>query len=274
MFDKEAIETLQQGQSITRANDALLATHSEMAVVALPESFNTHDLEAYLPNRRRARGVMSTHSISDFADYATHHAEDGATVFVDADDMSAVAVLNLGTSDEPGHTDNRAKVQLKKTAAYAALKAHSSGVALSQLKAAEFLEDWPAHIKCFNEQGSVTSPKAIAAIRKLTIESMRKIESSEQSLSASKSAFESVQASSADPIPTTIYFECEPYYGLQSRNFVLRLGVLTGGDKPAINLRIVNQELHDEEMANEFADLTREAIESKLPVLIGTYTAK
>ncbi len=117
-------------------------------------------------------------------------------------------------------------------------------------------------------------PKAIAAIRKLSIESMRKLESSEQSLSASKSAFESVQATSAEPIPTTIYFDCEPYYGLESRQFVLRLGVLTGGDKPAINLRVVKQELHDEEMANEFADLARDALGSALPVLIGAYASR
>lgn len=275
MFDKEAIELLQEGAAIQQASNAIgTAIGSGEAATALPEHFKLHDLEHYLPNRRRARGVMSTHALSDFAGYTHQHAQEGATVFVDADEMSATAVLNLGTSDKPGHTDNRAKVQLKKTAAYSALKAHASGQALSQTKAAEFLEDWPGYIKCFNDDGEITPPKAIAAIRKLTIESMKKLESTEQSLSASRSAFEKVQATSSDPIPTTIYFRCEPYFGLEAREFVLRLGVLTGGDKPAINLRIVKQELHDEEMANEFADLTRDALAGKLQVLIGTYVSR
>ncbi len=139
---------------------------------------------------------------------------------------------------------------------------------------AEFLEDWPDLIQCFSDDGVISKPQAIAAVRKLSIEAMRKIESSEQNLSASKSAFESVQAtSSANPIPTTIYFDCEPYQGLPSRQFVLRLGILTTTDKPSITLRIVKRELHDEEMAREFADLTRDALLGKLPVHIGAYTA-
>jgi uncharacterized protein YfdQ (DUF2303 family) len=275
MFDKEAINALQEGTSIDQARSALEFCKTTDDLAALPSDFKLHDLEQYQQNRRRARGVMATHSLRDFSAYTKVHAEAGAVVFVDADEMSATAVLNLGTATAPGHTDNRAKLQLKRTAAYSALKSHaSSGQAISQLKAAEFLEDWPGHVQCFNDDGTITLPKAIAAIRKLSIESMRNLQSSEQSLSASKSTFESVKATSAEPIPTTIYFDCEPYHGLKSRQFVLRLGVLTGGDKPAISLRIVKQELHDEEMANEFADMAREALGSELPVLIGSYASK
>lgn len=275
MFDKEAIEAINEGTGIYQATNAIASAFDKnKAAIALPEKFNIKDLEPFMPKRRRMRGAMTTHALSDFADYVVKHAEEGATVFVDADEMSATAVLNLGTPSSPGHTDNRAIIKLKRTAAYTALKAHANGSPLSQTKASEFLEDWPGYIKCFNDQGEISAPKAIAALRKLTIESMKKLESSEQQLSASKSAFESVQATSSDPIPTTIYFDCEPYFGLESRQFVLRLGVLTGGDKPGINLRIVKQEQHDEEMANEFADQARDALSSSHPVLIGTYASK
>lgn len=272
MFDKETIKLLTESSAIEQANDAI-RTVTELGTIALPEDFKLHDLEPYMVFRRRARGIMSTHALSDFADYSKKHAGYGAMVFVDANEMSATAILNLGAADEPGHTDNRAKIQLKKTAAYSALKEHASGNALSQTKVAEFLEDWSIYITCINDIGIIDKPKAIAAIRKISIEELRKVESNEQSLSASRSAFEQVKATSADPIPTTIHFKCEPYFGLKSREFVLRLGVLTGSDKPAINLRIVKQEQHDEEMANEFADLTRNAIGAELPVLIGTYRA-
>lgn len=275
MFDKEAIQALQEGESISKASNAIaLAIEGGEAVAALPEHFKLHDVEQFMQNRRRARGIMSTHALSDFAEYTKKHAEDGATVFVDADEMAAIAVLNLGSAEKPGHTDNRAKVQLKATAAFCALKAVASGRGISQTTAAEFLEDWPGYVTCSNDQGEISPAKAIDAIRKLSIESMRKLESSEQSLSASRSAFEQVKATSADPIPTSISFTCQPYYGLEVRQFTLRLGVLTGGDKPAITLRIVKQELHDEEMANEFADLAREALGGSLPVLIGSYNSR
>lgn len=274
MFDKESIELLQEGAAIQQASNALSLAFDDKAVVALPERFTIEDLERHLPNRRRLRGVMNTESLDSFAQYVKDHGEAGATVFVNAESMKAVAVLNLGTPDAPGHADNQAKLAPKRTAAFTALLAHANnaGRGMTQTVASEFLEDWPEHIQCFNEDGQITLPKAIAAIRKLTIESMRKLESSEQSLSASKSAFESVQATSAEPIPTTIYFKCVPYQDLAERLFVLRLGVLTGNDKPQITLRIVKAELHNEEMAQELAQLTSNALAGSCPVLLGEYS--
>ena len=273
MFDKESIELLQESAAIQQASNAVSQAFEDKALVALPQHFKEHDLEQYLPTRRRSRGVMSTDSLGSFADYTKAHAEAGATVFVNAESMQAVGVLNLGTPDAPGHADNKAKLSLKRTAAFTALLAHANnaGRGMTQTVASEFLEDWPEQIQCFNEEGQITLPKAIAALRKLTIESMRKLENSEQSLSASKSAFESVKATSVDPIPTTIYFKCVPYQDLAERLFVLRLGVLTGNDKPQITLRIVKAELHNEEMAQELAKLTSDALAGSFPVLLGDY---
>lgn len=272
-MDQAAIQQIQTAVGIDQAADAVALALTGTGFVALPSDFKQHDLETFMPTRRRARGVMSTSAGPDFAQYVAAHAEEGACVFVDANEMQAIAVLNMGTPEAPGHTDNRAKLVLKRTAAYGALSA-IVGHGVSQLKAAEFLEDWTEHIKCFNDEGHVAPHKAIAAIRKLSIETMRKLESSEQSLSASKSAFESIQATSADPIPTTIYFKCEPYHGLTEREFVLRLGVLTGGDKPTISLRVVKQELHDEEMATEFAERVRGVLGTDIPVMLGEYASK
>lgn len=272
-MDHTAIEQIQQGAGIEQASAAIEGALQVNGIAALPSDYKQHDLETFMPKRRRARGVMATSAAPDFSQYVKAHAEEGACVFVDADDMQAIAVLNMGTPDVPGHTDNRAKLILKRTAAYSALKA-IAGNGVGQLTAAEFLEDWNQHILCFNEEGSVAPHKAIAAIRKLSIETMRKLESSEQSLSASRSAFESIQATSADPIPTTIHFVCNPYHGLTERVFVLRLGVLTGGDKPKIILRVVKQELHNEEMADEFAESVRGVLGGDIPVMLGEYVSR
>lgn len=273
MFDKEAIEALSESEAISQADLSLQTSLKNRGVLALPEHFKTHDLEGYMPKRRRARGTMTTISVRDFAKYVKDHAEQGTSVFVNPDEMTATAVLNLGTPEEPGHTDNRAVCRSKVTAAFEALKMHATGRGLPQSTVAEFFEDWADHLLFFKDNESVTPPKAIAAIRKMTIESMRKLESEEKSLSASKSTFENVQATSADPIPTTIYFNCEPYFGLKERNFVLRLSVLTGNEKPAITLRIVKLEEHEQDMAQEFAALVASNV-IDLPVLLGTYASK
>lgn len=275
MIDKDAIQALTQAEAISAASAAIAqAAEQEMRVTALPTDFQIHDLERFAQFRRRLRGIMTTSVVADYAGYVLTHKEDGATVFVDADRMSATAVLNLGGPESAGHADNLAKLELKQTAAVRALMATANGIGHKQQTIAEFLEDWTQHIECFNEEGPVTTPKAVAAVRKVTIEALRRLESSEQQLSASRSAFESVQASSADPLPTLVYFKCVPYEGLQERLFVLRLGVLTGGDKPTINLRVVNLEKHTEEMATELAQIVRDALADEVPVHLGTYTPK
>lgn len=271
MFTKEAIQELTKAQAISAAAEAV--TNHEEALVALPTDFALHDLEKYMDTRRRARGVMNTPNVIDFAKYVTDNKEAGAAVFIQQDSMTAIAVLNLGTPDAPGHADNLAKLAPKKTAAYSALKGVATGVAHKQQTVAEFLEDWPGQVQCFNDEGVISPAKAIAAVRKITIESLKKLESAEAQLSASRSAFESVQATSTEPLPTTIYFKTIPFHGLEERNFVLRLGVVTSGDKPAVTLRIVNQEQHDEDMAVELASLVSSAV-TDLPVLIGDYTAR
>ena len=100
------------------------------------------------------------------------------------------------------------------------------------------------------------------------------LEATEQQLSATRSAFESVSATSTEPLPTTIYFSCVPYHGLSERQFVLRLGVLTGAKEPAIVLRIVNKEQHEEEMAAELSELVANNLkDSGVPVMVGRYQA-
>lgn len=271
MFDKETLTALQEGQSIASAAAALANSGLTKDTSALPSDYKLHDLEQYLPNRRRARGTMTTSSLSSFVDYSQDHAELGATTFVNPTDLNTVTVLNLGTSDKPGHADNFAVLVLEKTAAYKALGNIANGAACTQKVVAEFMEDWSPFIKCFNDAGEVKTSQAIAAVRKITIESMRKLESEEQSLSASKSAFESVQASSKEPLPTTICFECVPYAEFDLRIFVLRLGVLTGEAVPKVNLRIVKFEEHQEQIATELAGKISAELRTDSHVHIGSY---
>jgi uncharacterized protein YfdQ (DUF2303 family) len=272
MFDKEAITALQEGESIRQANDAIAASSLSRDLVSLPSDYTVHDLEPFLPLRRRARGTMETSVLESFVDYTKEHREAGATVFVHPDSFSATAVLNLGTPDNPGHADNRAKLTLRRLAAYSALRNIANGSGHKQSVIAEFLEDWPDLITCFNDDGGITGPKAIAAIRKVTIESLRKLESNEQQLSASKSTFENIQATSTDPLPTMIYFSCAPYLGIEQRTFVLRLGILTGNDKPTISLRIIKLEEHEEEMARELSLKISALFGSDMPIVLGAYS--
>lgn len=274
MFDKDTLTALQESESISAAFKAINVSEEAKDIVALPSDYKLHDLEHLLPNRRRVRGAMETVNLASFAEYATDHCEDGATVFVDSKSMTATAVLNLGTPDTPGHADNKAIFKPEKTAAYRALLSHANGTGYTQKVIAEFVEDWAANCACFGADGSaIKTPQAVASVRKITIDSMRKVESEEQSLGASKSAFESVQASSKEPLPTLIIFTCMPYGNFELREFALRLGVLTGDATPKVNLRISKAEEHEEQMAEELASKIAAHLDPAGDVVmrIGTY---
>lgn len=275
MFEKDAIGALSKAEAISAAMNSLMQAHANNEdLAALPEEFKIHDLEQFMVARRRARGSMTTQALGDFAAYVKTHAENGATVFVTPENMAAVAVLNLGTPEVPGHADNRATYSPPKLAAYKSMLAISERH-LDQQAAAEWLEDWPGMWQAFHDTEQLTAPATVAAVRKITIEALAKAETSAGQLSAEKSTFEQVKASSgANKLPTHLHFKCAPYLGIEERTYVLRLSIRTGNKDPLLALRIVNKEQHDEQIGQELAEKVRQAIGDTAPVHLGTYTAK
>lgn len=270
----EFLQKLIQSAGIDEARKTIADIPSH-GIVALPNHFTERDLERYLPERSRLRGTMNTHIAGDFGKYVATAIETGAKIFVDETTMSATAVLNLGTPEHPGHADNLAVLTCKKTAAYAVLRKIADGSPRTQTDVAEFLEDWAHSIQCDKgiDTANIPVTHAIAAVRAITIEGLARARHEDQSLSANKTTFESIEAKSEQPIPTFIDFSCHPYVGFDDRTFTMRLGILTEG-KPRLTLRIVRQEEHDEEMGDELANKLRGVIGDAIPVLLGKYQAK
>lgn len=264
----------QRDTTIDQANCAIFSALDigcgRSPLIALPSTFEQHDVEHYLSARIRARGTFTAPYMNDFVAYAAQHKEDGASVFVDADNITATAVLNLGTPTTPGHADQLAKLAPKRTAAYEALH-NITRSPQPQREMAEFLEDWLPYWSALHEGNPLMQGQAVLAIRNLTVEAAIKADHKEESLSASRSTFESVKASSVHTLPGVIVFKCQPYPDLQTREFVLRLSVLTNDKTPRFQLRITALEEHIEQMATEFAVQIREAAEGQIPVLIGAY---
>jgi uncharacterized protein YfdQ (DUF2303 family) len=273
MFTEEAIRAIQESHVVGSANAAVTAaaTGARCDFAAIPEDLKLHDLEGLHTNRRRARGKMETRDIAAFVAYTNQHAELGATVFVSQHHKTATALLNLGSPQAPGHADNTAMLSPQQTAAYRALLGIVDGQR-TQKQIAEFMEDWSDLIQCFSDTTEIKTAHAISAIRKITIDETRRQESAVESLSATRSDFERVQASSVNPLPTYIYFNCVPLAGFAERTFVLRLSVLTGDKEPRLILRIQKQEQHDQEIAEELTTKLTEAFDGSLPVLVGGYT--
>ncbi|MCE9840286.1 YfdQ family protein [Proteus terrae] len=272
-LDGTAISQIQNMAVASLSLDAI--EKSLCPAIVLPSDFKVSSLENLQEGRFRFRGEMKTTSISDFVKYSIKNAvEEGVSCFIDADEMSAETIFNIGTIGEPGHADNTALVKLKQTAPFSALL-KIDGVKYRQKELAEWLEDWRDYLMAFDADGNVLDIKqAISAVRRITIESTRSAEHEDHDFSAKRSVLENVEAKSKDVMPAAFQFTCTPYDELTERNIKLRYSVLTGGDVPTLVLRIVQLENLEEQIAQEFRNLLCDEFdESDIETFIGKFSA-
>jgi uncharacterized protein YfdQ (DUF2303 family) len=285
MLTPETIQALQAQRTIEAAATTVGGVDLTHGLAALPDNMTVHDLERHLQHRRRMRGQLATGCLDSFCAYVLKHEEPGAMVFV-SDQMSAKAVLNLGNEEHPGHADHTAALELKMLPAHKALLDLANRGAVLQREFAEFLEDWAPFIKLQSNGAEMDLSKAVAAVRKLTIEQTKKAQHTSQALSESRSTFEQIEASSETPLPTGLVFECQPYHPLKNYAISARIAILTGtGEAPAFKLHLIRYEEKREEMAAELCEMVKQrlatantldattAARDEIPVIKGKHTA-
>ncbi|EPI3538636.1 YfdQ family protein [Klebsiella quasipneumoniae] len=241
----------------------------------LPQNTSIESLERFALERFRFRGAMDTTSIDDFVRYSVAYAqeEEKARCFIDADNMLARSIFNIGTLDKPGHADNVASIKLKKTAPFRALLA-INGDHLNQKQIAEWLEDWSDYLLAFDAGGNtMTIAQAAQAVRRVTIQQATQADHEDSDFSGKKSLMQSIEASSKEVMPVAFEFKCVPYEGLGERRFSLRNSLLKSSD-PVFVLRIVQLEAQEEAIANEFRDLLVGKFDGKpVDTFIGNFKA-
>ncbi len=248
--------------AITEVRDMVLTSIIEKQLnrmacdtIALPAGVSVKSLEQFQLERYRFRGAMETSNIDEFVKYSSGYAGDGVRCFIDADEMRAQTIFNIGTLLNPGHADNTASLSLKKTAPFRELL-NIDGRKQTQKELAEWLEDYREFLLAFDADGVVLDiKKAVGAVRRITIEQTSSADHEDQDFSAKRSVMESVEAKSKDVMPVAFEFKCIPYEGLGERRFKLRYSILTGGNVPVLVLRIVQLEAEEEKIAVEFLEL-------------------
>lgn len=255
MLEKEALLFLQQNANTQFVLGEVAKATSKKPTVVVPTGYTTLDLEDAMPFRKNYRGVFNTDSVIDYVGYIKIFDADGSKCFIESDSMSAKTIFDLGNVENPGHQQHSAKLTLTKTVAYhEILKVNGNRV--DQKTLSDWLEDWKDSISVIGNNGEALSPMAAAAaVRKITIEASRKMESEISDFSANMTALEKIEATSSLVMPSMIQFTCRPYRDLSERTFNLRLSILTSGDKPVLVMRVVQLEAMQEAMALEFKDL-------------------
>lgn len=237
----------------------------------VPNGVSIKSLECFQPLRNRFRGSFATSVLSEFAAYVRANPKKGAGFIADFDgSLEAKVFFNLGDAADPGHADWTASLNVKPTAAWAALMA-IDGKRLSQRELAEWIEDWSDNMAALNsaDEGMHLS-MAIAAIRSITISAKSEVGHSERDFGAARTALEDIEAKSAGGLPKFLVFEAQPALGFQARTVRLRVAVITG-EKPALTLRIVGKEALLEDMRREFRELVLREIGDAAVMTIGSF---
>ena len=266
--------------------------------VVLPDG-KIIDCEPYAPARARPRGAFATHSIGAFAAFLGEQGTK-APVLVDITSLSAVAFLDHGVlarvvsgEDPQGHCKFTAKVQARATAPWIALqiaaapptaKVTSKPARFDQQQLAEWLIDWRGYIEgAFDDDVAPDSlavtplslARAAAAIRAIKVKASGERTSVVGGLAREAAAKESlrIEGDAAQAFPTAFRFVMAPYIGFRVRTIDVRLNTYIEDDKPpTFSLSIIGYDALVEDLANEFADLIREAVpQDRADILLGTF---
>lgn len=270
-MDKTAIQEIQANAAALQLGSRVKDT--EVPVAALPKDFAIHSLEQYQAFRARFRGQLSTQHVVSFVSY---HKQAGAAapVFIDPSCMKAVAIFDLGDVDAPMHAEHRATLEMEKTAPYRAFVAFTQKTGHAQRDMAEFVEDWRQYITAFDdEDAEIPVKNLIATIRRLTIESARKVDSTEGNWSSSKSALEKIEAKSeAGAMPKALVFTCQPYKDLPDQEFHFRIGLRASGDSLAFSVFRIQAESDEEKTAEAFVSLLSGQLQDGTTLYQGSFS--
>jgi uncharacterized protein YfdQ (DUF2303 family) len=275
-----------EAQAIEKLQDMVLAAYEGLQQdmhcpsVVLPKGYELMNLEHLDHVRYRFRGQVSTGALGQFAKVCldTGQANNGMTpvCFVDAEEMAATAIFNIGNQSEPGHCDHTCVLQMKKTPEYAALL-RLDGDMKSQADFAEWLEEWRDFVSChagtFDNMKGMTIVKAVASVRNMKSVNKLEVGTREGHHATGSQVLASSELDDADNFPSWICFNCKPYEDLAERQIWLRVSSTHGGgDKPRLVARILRKNKVLEEIATEFTKLVEESLmEGQVKVYMGTF---
>lgn len=280
MIDRDSLIHIQNSaaQAIEASQDAIQHTFNNidaLPYVALPEGHKLHaiDTEKHQPYRQRFTGQFCTSSPDDFIEYCLNAGSNESKCFINPENRSAKCIINFGTRAQAGHCDDTATYTPSSTAEYDALLEVSQRGSLSQKTVAEFLEDWKDNIQCYNtDQQLIEIKRAINATRKITITAKTSKESEKQQFSSAQSSLASVEANTNEDQPAYIEFTCSPFLGFNERSFMARVSINSDDDAPRLHIRIIQMELHKQQMAEELQAMLTEAFNEKIHTVIGAFS--
>ena len=266
-MDKQDIQTLLGLAGSVLERD--LETYIPTAIISNETALAS--LEKYGAAPLFYRAQLMTKFIEQFLKYTRD--QGSSHVFINDQELGAVAFFDLGTPTEPKWGRHRAFLALEKEPAYIALLSKADS-RMDQQTLIDFIEDWMDNIQFFNAAGEVIDVHdAIKNIRRLKIKVNGESNSDHGNYAQSRSTLEEVELQAGEqPPPAYFIFSCTPYPGLGSRDFLCSLRANASKDAFTLMYRITRQSAIEHEIVQEFCQTISAGLTEEHKVTIGKFT--
>ena len=255
------------------------------SAVVVPDGYRLESIEHLEPTPWRQRATVAADTIAEFVGYVSEHADGASRVFVDPRQPEALAVLDYGTTAQPGWGQHRAHCKLRLDECYDDLL---TLVSLTRPPEAvlDFVLDYFGACRFFSRpvdellegdahDGEMPVQQAVQALR--NIRTIISRDSANENADANRTRSTLERAAVTNKVPLTLIVHCQPAPELAERDISVRLRYQFEGDKPSIRLRILHRATREQEIAAEFRDTLRRALgegdngqEPLCPVHVGT----
>lgn len=266
-------EAMKHIEDMAKAGDLIEAPNAKFDAVLIPDDMKIETTEHLQKFKNRFRGSFKTDLISGFSEYVNKQLS--KTCFVHSQKATAIAIFDLGTTEEPGHCKHDAEVSLSQTAAFTALNKFISE-RQSQLDLVVFLEDWSFTITAkAADDKEMDINEAISAVRSIDIEAITRAGSEVQAFSSTKSINEKIEAKSGwKPLPGWVVFTCVPYHGLDEHDFPMRIQLSPCRGEISFNMNVTNYDHILESVVEEFREKIVAEIDDEAEIFTGSFTTK
>lgn len=277
MLDKPTLQHLQASSVTVNALKVFTEDHPGVPLSALPipSDMTLKDMEPYLPRPRRFRGQFKTRYLAEFVRYTDDQCinTEPPSLFIDPEALSALALFDLGSRNEPGHAEHSALLSLQSSIYYDAVERLCNQVRLSQRELAEWMEEWAPDLNALDGEGNeIPIGRAINAVRKITVSAAKELARSTQSLRETRSTMEDIVVrGESDSLPSSLHFFAEPFWGMSERRLSMRINPIVKEDEVLLAVKWVGLEKLTEAVALELQGSLRESLSSMDRVYIGKF---
>jgi len=266
-MDASAIQTIVDLAITNNANKL-----GVIGATLVPKSADLKSVERFYEQPKRFRGAFSTDVMAEFIGYVNDNGTENTNVFIDAENMKAKAIIDMGDEDSPQWGEHIAKATLIKSPEYAALLQCNTQT-FGQQELIDFAEDWEYCITFVDAAGNdMDFRKTLATLRRIKVNANATAEQTVGNFAAARSTLEQVEIKAgADELPEKFIFACKPYDGFVYQYFDCPLHAKNGEKGPQFKYRIVGLEAKRNEIADEFKNRIREAVTvDNVSIYLGT----